>query len=122
MAPLVITITWKTQKLIIDHLVVAIVNNVYEIYVTLKIIVVVLHNRDRYLYYRYTVWDPKISLMHRRILYFNDLSTIIINISLRVDVLFSENCLTLYDIGQLHRTKVQRMHAQTMTTDITRFN
>ena len=111
LAPLVITITWKTQKLIIDHLVVAIVNNVYEIYVTLKIIVVVLHNRDRYLYYRYTVWDPKISLMHRRILYFNDLSTIIINISLRVDVLFSENCLTLYDIGQLHLTKVQRMHA-----------
>ena len=83
LAPLVITITWKTQKLIIDHLEVAIVNNVYEIYVTLKIIVVVLHNRDRYLYYRYTVWDPKISLMHRRILYFNDLSTIIINISLR---------------------------------------
>ena len=37
--PLVITITWKTQKLIIDHLEVAIVNNVYEIYVTLKIIV-----------------------------------------------------------------------------------
>ena len=53
LAPLVITITWKTQKLIIDHLVVAIVNNVYEIYVTLKIIVlcVVWQNRDRCLYY-----------------------------------------------------------------------
>ena len=60
--------------------------------------------------------------MHRRILHFNDTSTIIINISLQVDVvdveygdlfsvLFSENCLTLYNIGQLHLTKVQRMHA-----------